>query len=553
MKKILALILVVVLCLAMGTMAFADDDAPAEVDPSANPSDGAATTAPTGSIEITSPKTDPNAETTTYEAYKIFDMTTNGVVDNDGNYTAVAYTINSAWADFFATDAPGAGYIVATDTDPASLTPIVVNGSTKFINITDNNVAEFAKVAFEYAQTKPVAATTSKDVDKGATTVKFEDLDLGYYMIYPKGASVQIEPSIVSITNTAPNGSIEQKAEYPSMTKVADDISTEVGQTVTYTLSSNVPDTTGFSVYEFTFKDKTSAGLTYDGNSSVTVTIGNDTLIAGTDYTFAASPADGNDFELTINLLKAKAGTSPVEYEAKYTYNDSITITYTATVNDAAVTKIDNNHATLTYNNDPKDSSKKDTTPPVEVKTYSSKVIIEKVDGADNTKKLANAKFVLRVKTLGSATGDSHEADIAVGKYYKYTPGENGAAGSVSWVTVASEDAADLAADTTITVVTTDENGAANFDGLEDGTYELIEVEAPAGYNLLTSPAEITIAGSDSDETTLTVTAEVENNSGAQLPSTGGIGTTIFYIVGGILVLGAGVVLLSRKRASSEG
>ena len=110
---------------------------------------------------------------------------------------------------------------------------------------------------------------------------------------------------------------------------------------------------------------------------------------------------------------------------------------------------------------------------------------------------------------------------------------------------------AQLAAMTTITVVTTDAQGKANFDGLEDGTYELVEVEAPKGYNLLTSPVEVVIDGADATETDLsplTVTTPVENNSGTQLPSTGGIGTTIFYVVGTILVIGAGVVLITRRR-----
>lgn len=530
-KKMMALVIAIAMVLSMSIAAFADD----------------AAATPTGTIEITSPKTDPNADNTYYDAYKIFDMTTNGTKDDDGNYTAVAYTINSAWTGFFADGAPGAAYLVATNT--GDLNQITVNDATKYINITDANVGEFAKKAFEYAQKNTIAATKTETVAKNAKTVKFTNLDLGYYMVYPRGASIQSGSytSIVSLTNTAPDGKIAQKAEWPGVTKTADDISTEVGQKVTYTLGSKVPDTTGYSKYEFTFKDKTSAGLTYDGNNSVTVKIGTQTLTAGTDYTFAASPADGNDFELTINLLKAKAGTNPAEYEAKYTYNDAIEIKYTATVNENAVTKIDKNHATLTYNNDPKDGESKDTTPPVEVKTYSSRLVINKVDGASTTTPLAGAKFVLKAKTIGTATGDSHEDDLAVGKYYYY----DSTAKDVKWIEITGNPSlAQLAARTDITVVTTDADGKAQFDGLEDGKYELVEVEAPKGYNLLTTPVEVTINGKDATEqnlSPLTVTTPVENNSGSQLPSTGGIGTTIFYVVGAILVIGAGVVIVTRR------
>ena len=101
--------------------------------------------------------------------------------------------------------------------------------------------------------------------------------------------------------------------------------------------------------------------------------------------------------------------------------------------------------------------------------------------------------------------------------------------------------------------MTTDENGEAKFEGLEDGTYELIEVVAPAGYNLLTAPVEATVSGSDTDTTTLSVSKTIENNSGTVLPSTGGIGTTIFYVVGSILVVAAGVLLITKKRMSREG
>lgn len=522
MKKIFALLIAMVMVLGMSTMVYAAD--------------------PTGSIEIQNPKTDPNAENTYYDAYKILDMTTTGATNDAGDYTAVAYTINAAWTGFFATGAPGAGYIV--DTNTGSLNEINVNGVKKFINIIDSNVAEFAKAAFKYAQDNNIAPTTTKTVAKGATSVKFEDLALGYYMVYPRGASVQSGDytSIVSISNTAPNGKVAQKAEWPELKKEADDISVEVGQKVTYTLSSKVPDTTGYTKkYEMTFADTTTAGLTFDGVDSIVVKIGTTTLKAGTDYTVSTDTAD---FSVTIDMLTGTEGSKT----AKYTYNDPITVTYTATVNDQAVTKIDENHATLTYNNNPKDDTSKETTPPVVVKTFSAKVVIKKVDGSDKTTPLSGAKFVLRAKTIGAAAGDTHETDLAAGKYYYY----DATAKDVKWVTVTSEKAEDLAKDTTITVVTTDAQGNANFDGLENGTYELIEVEAPAGYNLLTTPTKVTVNGSDADVTTLTITSQVENNSGTQLPSTGGVGTTIFYIIGAILVVGAGVVLVTRRRMNAQ-
>ena len=525
LRKVLVLVLALMVVFAFSAMAFADGDPP---------------TTPKGSITVTNPVTDPNAEKTTYEAYRIFDMTTNGATDDKGNYTAVAYTINSDWEEFFiGENAPGAAYLVDENNEEGTLNGITVYGQTKYINITDDNVAEFAKKAFEYAQNKSVTATISVTVDKGENKVKFEDLDLGYYMVYPKGASVQKEPytSIVSITNTAPNGTVEQKAVYPTLTKTADDVSTEVGQKVTYTLNSNVPDTTGYTAYEFTFKDKTSYGLTFDGVNSITVKIG-DKVLKDTEYTVDQTEAD---FALTINLLKE-------DKTAKYAYNAPIVVTYTATVNENAVSKIDNNNATLTYNNDPKNAESKDTTPTVEVKTYSSKLVINKVDGSNTKIKLKDAKFVLRVKSLGNVDGDSHEIDIAAGKYYYYDTKTK----DVKWITVESEKPEDLAKDNTITVVVTDDNGVAAFSGLENGVYELIEVEAPSGYNLLTTPTEVTISGSDSDEAKLTVTSEVKNNSGSTLPTTGGMGTTIFYVLGAALVVGCGVVLVSKKRMNNK-
>ena len=98
--------------------------------------------------------------------------------------------------------------------------------------------------------------------------------------------------------------------------------------------------------------------------------------------------------------------------------------------------------------------------------------------------------------------------------------------------------------------MTTDAHGAASFDGLADGTYYLVETKAPAGYNPLTAPVPVTVAGSSTDITKLSVTAKVENQAGTLLPSTGGVGTTVFYVLGAVLVLGAVVLLVTKKRMS---
>lgn len=175
----------------------------------------------------------------------------------------------------------------------------------------------------------------------------------------------------------------------------------------------------------------------------------------------------------------------------------------------------------MTYSNNPTDSAEKTTTPPQEQKVYSSKIVIDKYDKDDQTKKLSGAEFVL-YKVVSGAN-----------KYYKW----DDTAQKVRWV-----DDKDQA-----TVVTT-VAGVASFEGLADGTYCLEETKAPAGYNPLEKPQEITVSGSDTDPSKLTTTAEVANSTGTILPSTGGMGTTLFYVIGGIFVLASVVLLITRKR-----
>jgi fimbrial isopeptide formation D2 family protein/LPXTG-motif cell wall-anchored protein len=499
-----------------------------------------------GSITVTNQKTDANGNVT-YEVYRIFD-----VVAED-EYESLTYTINSNWSGFFTGTNDGAGYITADNDLSANggkgYTPVVIEGEVKYIALTDSNVAAFGKSALDYSQKKGINSVASNN------TGIFTGLDLGYYMVYPKGADLNVGnfTSIVSLTTTAPAAEVVQKAEYPTLEKTDDDDSVEVGQTVTYTLTSKVPDTTGFTKFDFTMHDQMTAGLTFDGQSSITVKIGtNVTVPASGDnaYTYQQEdPAEGyaTAFKISIPVMKYQ------DY-----IGQTITVTYTAKVNDAAVTKIDKNHATLEYSNNPKDDTEKTTTPPDEEEVFSARIVIDKVDGTSDDAKLEGAKFILRCRSVADS-GSAAKAEA--GSYYKYTAATTDTPAKVEWVeaeaisTKVDANQALTETDVTdgITVVTTDTDGSAVFNGLENGVYELIEVKAPAGYNQVNGvAATVTVNGKKDNTASLTATQKVQNNAGSVLPSTGGIGTTIFYITGAVLVVGAGVMLVTRRKMSAE-
>lgn len=227
-------------------------------------------------------------------------------------------------------------------------------------------------------------------------------------------------------------------------------------------------------------------------------------------------------FELTIDVMSL---TEKVGKEIK--------VTYSATVNEHAIENVEKNSATLTYSNDPIKNITTDTKTDEE-KVYSSKIeIIKHVTGNEDTM-LNGAKFIL------------YKEDENGNKlYYKYDTTNQ----VVTWINEKSK------ADVKITGEGNQEDGKAYFEGLKDGTYYLLETEAPDGYNLLPDAQTVQIINDGNNVTTITAPVKlvkVANSTGSVLPSTGGIGTTIFYAVGGVLVVGAGVLLITRKRMSVE-
>lgn len=504
-KKLFSILLVVALCMAMTVPALA-----------------------AGSGKITVSGTTSGMK---YDIYKIMDLSY-----VSGKYT---YTIDSDFEAFFKTS-PGSGYIV--DTNSGSLNQIIVNGGRKYINITSANIAQFTADAMNYA-TKTSNPKIAYDAQKTATgsSVTFSGLDLGYYLLFPEGAAeiTGSYASVASIDSTDTEAEVAVKADTPSITKTIDDQSVDVGQTVTYTITGKVPTTTGYTAYIWQVSDTMDAGLTFDSTATINVTINNtkQTLSKVTDTPDAdlEYKVSNNGFVFYMDATKHQADAGK-----------NVVITYSPVVNSGAVITQTKNQAVLTYSNNPYDVTKTATTPPVDKEVWSNKIVIDKYDAADGTKanKLEGAEFVL-YKLVGSER-----------KYYKY----DSTTDSVSWVSLgtaaanvtalAVKSAADAG---TITKAVTNGSGAATFVGVEDGTYMLQEILAPVGYNMPidggTEDASVSVAGTGTTyKVGVTGTAQIGNSAGTILPSTGGMGTTLFYVIGATLALAGATVLLKKRR-----
>ena len=373
------------------------------------------------------------------------------------------------------------------------------------------DVAAFAKLAQEYAAKNSIGNQGTKKAN--STTVEFTDLDLGYYLVDSTLGT------ICSLDTTNPSVTIKEKNAAPTVDKQVQENSdgtwgdtndANIGDTVNFKTTINVVDG---QPKNYVLHDKMSNGLTFDAGS-VEVKIGDRTLTPGSDYTLIANPKDGCTFEIEFkeNVLKP---------------NDVVIVTYSATLNEKAVIypEPNTNETKLVYGEGSETTWD-------ETKTFTYQFDLVKTK-TDNTV-LNGAEFKLYdAKTEGNEIALIDEGN---GVYRVATAAEKAAEGFVS---------------------ATIKAGKVTIKGLDSGTYYLEETKAPAGYNVLAERVEVKI-----DHANLTATVEgdtyvsggvqVINQTGAELPSTGGIGTTIFYVVGGLLVVAAGVLLVTRKRMSKS-
>lgn len=481
----------------------------------------------------------------TVNAYKMFSAT----VSSDGG--AVSHTLNDAWKPFFKNSVGLTDVTDANVNDKANEYVSKLTGKEK-------DLSAFAAKASNWAQTNNITADATATVSKNAVTdgkytATFTNLDYGYYVVAVPGATVADTNSqyaaLVRVHSTSVDAEI--KGALPTVDKKVqvngtgkDATDAKIGDTLTFTLTSTIPDMSAYNTYTFNFKDTLSKGLTFGQVTSVKV--GDTTLTKDTDYTVTTAPADSGKTLLTVAMKDFKT-------KQQANAGKKITVTYTATLNkDAVVGGAGNvNSATIQYSNNPSTNGTGESEPS-KVRVFTYGFTVDKYTGKnydDTATRLAGAEFTLAHKG-GTAISFVKVADSAT---------QN----AVYRVAKADEAGA-------TTTITTPANGKVEFRGLENGEYTLTETKAPAGYNKLASAIGVKVDGqnngTDTTNATVTITYNndngndynqtasngvipVQNKSGAILPGTGGMGTIAFTVIG-VLVIALGVAwTLKRKNA----
>lgn len=483
----------------------------------------------------------------TVNAYKMFSAT----VSSDGG--AVSYTLTDGWKPFFMSSTLDGltGVTDANVNDKANEYVSKLTGKEK-------DLSAFAAKASNWAQTNNITADATATVSKNAATdgkytATFTNLDYGYYVVAVPGATVADTNSqyaaLVRVHSTSVDAEI--KGALPAVDKKVqvngtgkDATDAKIGDTLTFTLTSTIPDMSAYSTYTFNFKDTLSKGLTFGQVTSVKV--GDTTLTKDTDYTVTTAPADSGKTLLTVAMKDFKT-------KQQVNAGKKITVTYTATLNkDAVVGGAGNvNSATIQYSNNPSTNGTGESEPS-KVRVFTYGFTVDKYTGdqyTDAATRLAGAKF-----TLAPKNGDPMS-------FVQVNAG-SATANAVYRVAKAGE--------TGTTTITTPENGKVDFQGLKNGEYTLTETEAPAGYNKLASAIGVKVDGrndgTDNTDATVTITYNndngsvygehasngvipVRNKSGVTLPGTGGMGTIAFTVIG-VLVIALGVAwTLKRKNA----
>ena len=423
----------------------------------------------------------------TYSIYRILDLETYDAQNNHYIYRA-----NTKWQSFINDANKGGKYLEAKNE----------NGNTYYVWKENADQVKFTEEAIAYAKAKPIETEAFKTAT--STTVKFTELDLGYYLV---SSSVG---SLLHLTTTNPNGEINEKNTIkPEVDKKVKENSTGVygkenDATIGDTVEFKSTITTGAGFKDYVLYDKMSTGLTLNANSIKAYVIVNSAEVA-IDEQYYTVNKDVEGYTFTVTFDNA--------FIAKQPINTKIVVKYTATLNENATIEGTGNinETNLKYGND--------TTETKTTTTYTYKFNLKKTDADKN--EIEGAEFKLYAK-------DNNKEILVV---------LENEADSIYRVAVAGE--------TGVTIKV----GHATIKGLDAGTYYLEEVVSPEGYNKLTSKQKVEVKGKNNDNSFHINDISVVNYTGSLLPETGGIGTMLFITFGLILILGFGLLLVTKLRA----
>jgi hypothetical protein bbifN4_08885 len=511
-QKLMAALLAVAMVCAMAIPAFATDG-----DATAAAATG------TGSITIENAVTNQ-----TYKIYRILNL------EYHADTNSYRYTANGAWEGFILRE--NNNFKLDKET-----------GAVTWINTNPENngtaIQQIANSAGKYAEYTPNNVQEDGSAKANGITLTFSNLPLGWYLVVSDLVDLD-KGALCSIGTTDPNAVIREKNSKPTIEKEVYE-----GDTLGYSNDAGIGDTVKFQTRihvtdgnptNYVLHDTMAKGLDFN-EKSVTVLLMRDPKTGGSNYSGNLTP--GTDYELVTST--SDTCTFEIKFLKPLKPYDYIQVDYSATVTSDAVigTTGNDNKAVLTYGNN------STTTESSTTKTYVWEMGVRKfanLGGDDTNHALADAEFQLYKKD-GDTQKYAKFVETSTTSVYKLTGWTNNATEAIK--------------------VKTPANGNITFEGLDAGTYYLEETKAPVGYNKLTAPITVvidrgtlpTVASQTisytvkyGDTTADDHVVRVENKAGTVLPSTGGMGTTIFYVVGGGLMVAAIVLLVTKKRMENK-
>lgn len=513
MKRILAIVCTFVMIISMATGVNAVDNTSA-----------AAATQPKGSITL--------ENAVVGDEYKVYKILTLESYVKDKAYS---YKRNGDGWDKFINSTQGTQFFESNE-----------NGYVKLKSTADNDTAarKIAIYAIGFAQANRDTVTPTKTVRAEATSktettkVVFNDLELGYYVVESTSGTA------CAITTTDPDATIKDKHDNPSVNKIIEHggvvkdnhkmNSVNLGETVYFETTINVkPGAKNYVLHDtmdsnlenfFVYEVYCNLPNSKNQNTSLATTgAENEKMVNVRPGAFnSEKPTDGCTFELSFTNLFYTTYRQQID-RGELT---KIYVKYYATVgNKAPINTAMKNTTYLTYGENNLETDKSET------ETYTYGIPVFKYTGTNTP--LADAKFIL------SKVENATEADAikftSNGAFYRYIIDQTNGGGNTTLVSPTE--------------------GRFEIQGLEAGTYYLKETEAPKGYNKIQKSIKIEILEDGSikvDNNVITGDVRVQNNTGSILPSTGGMGTTLIYVVGSILVLASGIVLFSKRKEGTN-